>query len=134
MGEFLFPGPHIFIIVVNVNRVLTDEINFRSYLTDFFGYDVRKYSLVLFTQADDLEHDNISLNEYINSDRSGTLSQIIADCNYRYLAISNRWDPNGWQMNGFRQQLAAMINDIRNVNTNRYYPNERANRIFNNLI
>ena len=131
MGDYLHPGPHVFIIVVNTLRVLKDEINFRDYLTQFFGYDVLKYSLVLFTRADDLEHEDISLEDYINSEKSGSLAQIVANCNERYLAISNRWQSNSGKMQMFRRKLAELIEEIRFVNEYSFYQTERADRVFN---
>lgn len=131
MGDYLHPGPHVFIIVVNTLRVLKDEINFRDYLTQFFGYDVLKYSLVLFTRADDLEYEDISLEDYINSEKSGSLAQIVANCNERYLAISNRWQSNSGKMLMFRRKLAELIEEIRFVNEYSFYQTERADRVFN---
>ena len=131
MGDYLHPGPHVFIIVVNTLRVLKDEINFRDYLTQFFGYDVLKYSLVLFTRADDLEYEDISLEDYINSEKSGSLAQIVANCNERYLAISNRWQSNSGKMLMFRRKLAELIEEIRFVKEYSFYQTERADRVFN---
>ena len=132
MEDYLHPGPNVFIIVVNTQRVLRDEINFREYLTQFFGNDVLNFSLVLFTRADDLEYEDLSLEDYINSEQSGCLAQIVADCNERYLAVSNRWQSNSGKMQMFRKKLVDLIEEIRFVNEYSFYQTERADRVFYN--
>jgi hypothetical protein len=135
MGEYLFPGPHVFIIVLDTLRMMKDEIKFiREYLTEFFDQDVVKYSIVLFTRADELEYNNTTLDQYIETDASGCLREVVKNCNDRYLSISNRWDPNGSRMKRFRKDLVNMINEIRFLNDNTHFQSTRSNRTFNEDI
>lgn len=110
--------------------MLEEEKRFINYLGDFFGNDIGRYSIVLFTKVDDLENEDYGLDEYIGSDKSRALSEIINRCNGNFCSVSNRWDLFDSHMTVLRFNLATMIGQIIFSNDHSFYPSTRSDRTF----
>ncbi|KAG2460213.1 GIMA4 GTPase, partial [Polypterus senegalus] len=60
------PGPHAFLMVIQVGRFTEEEKKTVDQLVEMFGKECLEYVIVLFTHADDLDED-ITIKEYIES-------------------------------------------------------------------
>ncbi|XP_051814266.1 GTPase IMAP family member 9-like [Acanthochromis polyacanthus] len=79
------PGPHVFLIVVKLDRFTEEEQKTVKLLRLVFGDKAADYSLVLFTHGDRLRHTTVE--EYFS--KCGKLSHLIAQCNWRYHVFNN---------------------------------------------
>uniref|UniRef100_A0A3P9DSC8 AIG1-type G domain-containing protein n=1 Tax=Maylandia zebra TaxID=106582 RepID=A0A3P9DSC8_9CICH len=83
-----------------------------------FGKNSEKFTIVLFTRGDSLEHAKVSVEEYIeNSDHS--LKKLISDCGGRY-HVFNNYKQNCTQVNELITKIDTMVKN----NGGNYYTNE----------
>lgn len=123
------PGPHAFILVLNITtRFTKDEEQTVQHFVKYFGEEIYKYLIVLFTRKEELDRRNLSLKQYIeNSGQS--LKSFIEKCGGRAFAMENTL-----QGDTLDEQVRELLNMIlRNVENNRgdYYTNaiyEKAER------
>ncbi|XP_035253000.1 GTPase IMAP family member 7-like isoform X2 [Anguilla anguilla] len=81
------PGPHVFLLVISVGRFTQEEKETLRLIKMTFGDKAEKYTMVLFTRADDLGDQ--SIEEYIaNGDPE--VKKLTEDCGGRYHVFSNR--------------------------------------------
>ncbi|CAC5360253.1 GTPase IMAP family member 4,GTPase IMAP family member 7 [Mytilus coruscus] len=83
-----FPGPHIFLLVLQIGRFTTEEIESLDQLFDIFGKEMEAFSIILFTRMDELENQNDTIEDYIKESGS-PLTEYIEKCHGRYFAINN---------------------------------------------
>uniref|UniRef100_A0A8C6SIM7 AIG1-type G domain-containing protein n=1 Tax=Neogobius melanostomus TaxID=47308 RepID=A0A8C6SIM7_9GOBI len=72
----LAPGPHVFLIVIQINRFTKEEQSAVEYIKAAFGENSEKYIMVLFTRGDDLEYDKKSIEEFINESENKERTQV----------------------------------------------------------
>ncbi|KAK7479756.1 hypothetical protein BaRGS_00029032, partial [Batillaria attramentaria] len=84
------PGPHAFLMVINLNQRFTDQ-EYAAYtmLKELFGPEVKKYVIVAFSWADQLEQ--TSIENYLR-DVPGRLKEILSETGKRYLVFNNKGD------------------------------------------
>lgn len=84
------PGPHAFIMVINVvSRYTQEEQSSVEHFVRYFGENIHKYFIVLFTRKDELEANNIKLIDHIKSSPP-SLRNFIQKCGGRACAFNNR--------------------------------------------
>lgn len=83
------PGPHAFLLVLRLDRFTQEEIDTFSCLFDLFGEKMSSYAILVFTRLDDLEAEDITVEDFINSS-SENLKQLVKKVEGRYIAINNR--------------------------------------------
>ncbi|XP_052073721.1 uncharacterized protein LOC127711645 isoform X4 [Mytilus californianus] len=83
-----FPGPHIFLLVLQIGRFTTEEIESLDQLFDIFGKEMEAFSIILFTKMDELENQNDTIEDYIKESGS-PLTGYIEKCHGRYFALNN---------------------------------------------
>ncbi|XP_035536344.1 GTPase IMAP family member 9-like [Morone saxatilis] len=79
------PGPHVFLIVIKLDRFTEEEQKTVELLQLVFGGKAADYSLVLFTHGDKLRGTRIE--DFFG--KSHQLSHLITKCNYRYHVFNN---------------------------------------------
>ncbi|XP_067282335.1 GTPase IMAP family member 5-like [Pseudorasbora parva] len=109
------PGPHVFIIVLRVERFTREETDTIDLIKKNVGHKFAQFSIVLFTRGDDLEDQ--SLEEFVSEDHK--LKKLITDCGNRFLAFNNREKRDRTQV----IQLLKMIEELKNSNQGRYFTN-----------
>ncbi|OWF45035.1 GTPase IMAP family member 4 [Mizuhopecten yessoensis] len=117
----LAPGPHAFILVVQVGRITPEEQNTITHFSNVFGEEFFKYLIVLFTRKDDLENNGMTIHEYIK-EVPDKLKDILQRCGYKYLAFDN--SPRGRKTGADALELVEMVQDIVNETGKSYYSNE----------
>ncbi|KAM7399398.1 hypothetical protein PAMP_018671 [Pampus punctatissimus] len=100
------PGPHVFLIVIKLGRFTEEEQKTVQLLQKVFGDKVANYSLVLFTNGDQLPQTGIV--DFIS--RCSKLGDLIAKCNGRYHVFNNKV-PNGSQVPQLLDKIKRMVRD-----------------------
>lgn len=118
--RFTFPGPHAFILVLNITR-FTEEQNAMQHFVDVFGEKIFQYLIVLFTRRDDLDEEGITLEDHIES-VPATLQTLINKCGRRVIAFNNKLkgDEGDYQV----RELLSMIYENLKINNGECYTNE----------
>ncbi|XP_070697705.1 GTPase IMAP family member 8-like [Pempheris klunzingeri] len=86
------PGPHAFLVVLQVGRFTEEEKQTVQMIQDHFGKDAAKYTMVLFTHGDKLKKKNKkkTIEQFISE--SEDLRDIIKKCNGRHHVFNNEVD------------------------------------------
>lgn len=90
-----------------------------------FGEDLREYLIVVFTHKDDLEDENITVDEYVqslNTSSSLSLRKLIDGSKNRYIAIGYKGEEE--DRTSEVKQLLSMIEKNVGKNGKKYYSNE----------
>ncbi|XP_047668094.1 GTPase IMAP family member 9-like [Tachysurus fulvidraco] len=107
--QLIAPGPHAFLLLLDVRRHTEEERNTVKIFKDIFGDDVCKYVIILFTHGDDLEFDDKSIEDYIK-EAGSELQELIASCGHRYHVFNNRSKDNS-QVLKFQHILNKMLKE-----------------------
>ncbi|XP_046766097.1 GTPase IMAP family member 7-like isoform X3 [Gallus gallus] len=100
----LSSGVHAIILVMQLSRITKEEQEVAEWLTKIFHTKADKYTILLFTRAEQLEHPE-KLNDFIEG--STHLKGLAAKCGNRYITFSNT--ATGKVRDG---QVAKLINMI----------------------
>lgn len=113
--SFSAPGPHAFLVVLQLGRFTQEEKDTMKMIQTTFGEDAAEYTMVLFTHGDQLKSQTIE--DFIS--QSPDLNAIIRTCSGRYHVFNNEVkDPV--QTN----QLLDKIDKMTMANGGSYYTNE----------
>ncbi|MCJ8730280.1 hypothetical protein PDJAM_G00182520 [Pangasius djambal] len=112
-----FPGPHVIIIVLSVERFTPATKTAMKRVQDCLGQNARKHTMILFTGADNLEGKPIEIFIQENQD----LSDFVQIHENRFHALNNRDTSNETQVN----ELLKKINDMFQQNNKEFYTKEQ---------
>lgn len=115
------PGPHCFLLVLGLGRFTKEEEDSINHFVTYFGEDVFRYFIVLFTRKDDLDHHGLTLKDHITT-APRNLQEIIEKCGRRCIAFNNRAQSPA--RHGQVKDLLDMIDDIIRQNGGNYYTND----------
>lgn len=113
------PGPHAFILVLNLTRYTKEEKEAVKHFEKYFGEDIYKYFIILFTRKEDLE--NKSLMDHIETVPSD-LKIFIQKCDGRMIAFNNKLKEG--ERDGQVAELLSMILENIKANEGECYTNE----------
>ncbi|KAL0198997.1 hypothetical protein M9458_007537, partial [Cirrhinus mrigala] len=100
------PGPHAFLIVFKVNmRITEQEEKIPQTIEMFFGQEVLKYSIILFTHGDQLK--GKSMEQAIRE--NSRLKHLVDQCGGRYQVFNNKDQTNRKQVSDLEQKSNTMI-------------------------
>ncbi|CAK6973073.1 GTPase IMAP family member 7-like isoform X2 [Scomber scombrus] len=95
------PGPHVFLLVIQVGRFTTEEKNSVEALQELFGPKANQYMIVLFTRGGDLDG---TIQEYVR-EGSEDLQRVIQSCGNRFHVFENKYKSD-------RNQVVELIKKI----------------------
>ncbi|XP_042747612.1 GTPase IMAP family member 7-like, partial [Lagopus leucura] len=85
--QCLSGGVHAIVLVMQLGPNALDEQKEAEWLSKMSHTEAHKYTILLFTRAEELKHPE-DLKSFI--ERSGCLKELAAKCGNRYLGFSNR--------------------------------------------
>lgn len=87
--KLVAPGPHAFLLLLDVNDHTNEEKNALKLLKQICGDNVGKYVIVVFTHGDDLKRNDESIEQFIRN--SGPeLQELLLSCDNRYHVFNNK--------------------------------------------
>nr|NP_001376621.1 GTPase IMAP family member 7-like [Gallus gallus] len=115
--QALSSGVHAIILVMQLSRITKEEQEVAEWLTKIFHTKADKYTILLFTRAEQLK-DPADLKSFIEG--SPYLIELAAKCGNRYIAFSNT--ATGEARDGQVAKLISMIDDMveKNCSAPRY--------------
>ncbi|XP_036408781.1 uncharacterized protein LOC118794635 [Megalops cyprinoides] len=104
------PGPHAFLLVVQLGRYTEDEGRVAKEMAQVFGERaLLSHTVVLFTRGDDLEGRGIE--EYLRDTAPGELRSLLRRCGGRYHVFNNRDPGDRDQVKGLLKKVERMVED-----------------------
>uniref|UniRef100_A0A671UD33 AIG1-type G domain-containing protein n=1 Tax=Sparus aurata TaxID=8175 RepID=A0A671UD33_SPAAU len=82
--SLLAPGPHVFLLVIQIGRFTPEEKKTLELIKEGFGKNAERFTIILFTRGDTLEHEGTSIDEYIEKKCDDSFKKLMADCGGRY--------------------------------------------------
>lgn len=115
------PGPHAFILVLSPSRFKTEEQNYFDRVSEYFGENMFKFSIILFTHKDKMNERNLTLKKYLESSPK-ELRMLIEKCSERTIAFNNTLTGN--KKDAQVNELLNMIRKNAQENGVQFYTNE----------
>ncbi|KAM9333062.1 GTPase IMAP family member 9-like [Pholidichthys leucotaenia] len=115
--SFSAPGPHVFLVVIKVDRFTEEEKIIVKLIQKLFGEKPGDYMMPLFTHGDKLEADDVSIENLINENED--FNHFIRQCQGRYHVFNNR-DKDPSQVSELLKKITKMLEN----NGASYYSNE----------
>ncbi|XP_055022667.1 GTPase IMAP family member 8-like, partial [Boleophthalmus pectinirostris] len=112
----LAPGPHVFLLVLQIGRFTKEESDSVDLVKTYFGKKSSPFIIILFTRGDALE--GKSIEDFIEGDQR--LKEFIQECGGRFQVFNNREKNNRSQV----QQLMEKANKMVLENGGSYYTTE----------
>lgn len=132
---YTFPGPHAIVLTVPVGRFTIEHTQTLKHYIQYFGLDLLKYVIVIFTKYDAWESDFEdkgeeiqSITEYVKT-LPEYLKKFLKYCDDRYVAFKNKSNDDG-QVIEFLSTVEEMIKK----NDKKHYTNvnyEQAAKMIN---
>lgn len=85
--QFACPGPHVFLLVIQIGRFTREEQNAVAALEDLFGPEAAKHMIILFTRGDELRGQTI--HDYVCNGHP-KLREVIRRCGDRFHVFNNK--------------------------------------------
>uniref|UniRef100_A0AAY4B8C0 AIG1-type G domain-containing protein n=1 Tax=Denticeps clupeoides TaxID=299321 RepID=A0AAY4B8C0_9TELE len=111
------PGPHAFLLVLQLGRFTREEQNAVKALQEIFGKESTYYMIVVFTRASELQGQTIE--SYVQSGHE-KLRELIRSCGARYVVLDNTRSQNRVQV----QKLIGKIDEVVAANGGACYTEE----------
>ncbi|XP_056594459.1 GTPase IMAP family member 7-like [Triplophysa dalaica] len=116
---FSAPGPHVFLVVIQLGRFTDEEADAVKIIQQIFGKEASTYTMALFTHGDLLEGENI--HTFVR--KNAKLVSFIKSCSGRYHVFNNK-DKNPDQV----IQLLDQIDKLVTGNGGQHYTSEMLER------
>ncbi|XP_063436107.1 reticulocyte-binding protein homolog 2a-like [Mytilus trossulus] len=116
------PGPHAFLLVIQIARFTDEEIETFNRLFDLFGAEMGRFAIITFTKLDDLEREKTSMEQYIKK-APAKLKEFLNRCQGRYIAIDNKASSEK-KKTAKVKTLIQVVDSIVNTNGGKCYTND----------
>ncbi|XP_062388436.1 GTPase IMAP family member 9-like [Sardina pilchardus] len=128
--DLSIPGPHAFLLVIRLDiRFTGEERETVTWIQNNFGVGAAKYSMVLFTHADQLK--GITVDEAV---KYPPIQELINKCGGRYHSLNNDQRHDRTQVNELLQKIDTMVkNNGGNFYTNKMYEDAQVSECISEL-
>lgn len=99
------PGPHAFLIIIQLGRFTEQERSVMDKLTQVLGSNINLYSVVLFTYGGKLK--NKTIDQFVKEDKN--LMTLINKCGGQYHLFNNTNTDNEAQVRELLEKIDSMI-------------------------
>ncbi|KAG1929985.1 GTPase IMAP family member 7 [Pimephales promelas] len=100
------PGPHVFLLVIQIGRFTAEEQKSVQALQELFGEEASKYMVVVFTHGDSLNGQTI--DDYVETGHP-ELRKVIQGCGSRYTVFDNTNTKKRVQVNILLKKIDEMV-------------------------
>ncbi|XP_023667624.1 GTPase IMAP family member 7-like [Paramormyrops kingsleyae] len=111
------PGPHAFLLVMQLNRFTKEEKVCVEALQKIFGEEANNFMIILFTRGDDLQR--LTIRDFVRHAHPD-LRGVIKKCGGRYCVFNNKKPSNREQV----KILLDMIDQMMALNGDSFYTQE----------
>ncbi|KAK2838167.1 hypothetical protein Q5P01_015379 [Channa striata] len=111
--SLLAPGPHVFLLVLQIGRFTPEEKETLKLIKEVFGKNSEKFTIILFTRGDTLEHEDLSVENYIQTKCDDSFKKLISDCGDRYHVFNNYDKNNHIQVSELITKIDTMVKENR---------------------
>ncbi|XP_008296747.1 GTPase IMAP family member 7-like [Stegastes partitus] len=101
------PGPHVFLLVLQIGRFTKEEENCVQALEKMFGPKSSNYMIVLFTHGDKLSQQGKTIHDYLQTSHV-KLRELLNRCGNRYHVFNNK-NKNRTQVVDLIQKIDDMV-------------------------
>ncbi|XP_014912782.1 uncharacterized protein LOC106962724 isoform X1 [Poecilia latipinna] len=100
------PGPHVFLILLRVDRFTKHEQQVITKICDHFSEDALKYAVIVFTHGEQLQ-EGMKIEEFVNENKN--LSNLVKKCGGRCHVFDNKhWNREGQDEDDYRNNQVQL--------------------------
>lgn len=101
------PGPHVFLLVLQVGRFTQGESEMLGHVQRIFGREVVEHAMILFVHFDSNQHRPLKINDYVAGAHSA-LQDHIRKCGSRFYVLNVAKSHNGLSYPQVKELLLGM--------------------------